>query len=626
MAHARTTVTTGAAGTTEVLIAGAGPVGLSAAAELRRHGVSCRLVDRLPARLPYAKAVGIQPRTLEVWDRMGLARTVLEAALPMRGQLLYVNGREQARVDLVLPPEVPYGFAALPQYETERLIEEYVAGLGTVIERGTELLSFTQDEDGVTARLRTASGAEEELRARYLIGCDGAHSTVRKGLGLRFEGDAFAEGYMLADVVADWDLPYGYGLRSMHRADDGSTDDVLVCIPLPGKGRYRMSMLVPPELAAREAGPESGREPAGNPGAAAPGDGVVHGLTGGADGAPVPELSHVQAVVDRLGPQPATLSGLRWSSVFRISHRIVDRYGEGRVFVAGDAAHIHPPTGAQGMNTGIQDACNLAWKLAFVLRGAAGPALVAGYDAERRPVGEEVVGRTVRHARHGMEADAEDPGTLMLREAQLLVGYRGGPLASGSSGSSASSGPADAPQPGDRAPDCAGLTQPVAAYPFRLFDVLRGRTGHVVLLYAADGDSGVLAQAADAAEWIRTAGTAPAGGADIPTDIPTGTPTGTPTGIPTGTPADSSVRTATAGPLPGTGPQTVAVLAREAAPAMSEDLTVAAYRDAAGEFALLYRPDGPTGFVVRPDGYLAARFPLGDTAAALAWYLAVLSG
>lgn len=212
MAHARTT---------DVLIAGAGPVGLTAAAELRRRGVSCRLVDRLPARLPYAKAVGIQPRTLEIWDRMGLARTALEAAVPLHGQLIYVNGQEQPRIELALPPEVPYGFAALPQYETERILEEHLAALGTVIERGTELLSFTQDEDGVTALMRTATGADEELRVRYLIGCDGAHSTVRKGLGLAFEGGAFAEEYMLADVEADWDLPHGYGLRSLHRAADG---------------------------------------------------------------------------------------------------------------------------------------------------------------------------------------------------------------------------------------------------------------------------------------------------------------------------------------------------------------------------------------------------------------------
>ncbi|MEU1514560.1 FAD-dependent monooxygenase [Streptomyces sp. NPDC005811] len=541
--------------TVDVLIAGAGPVGLSAAAELVRHGVRCRLVDRLPARLPYAKAVGIQPRTLEIWDRMGLARTVLESAAVLRGQLVHVNGRETARIDTALPPEVPYGFAALPQYTTERLLEEYLAELGTVVERGTELLSFGQDPDGVTVRLRTSSGAEEELRVGYLVGCDGAHSTVRKGLGLAFEGDAFAEEYMLGDVEADWDLPHGYGLRSSHRAENGSTDDVLVCIPLPGAGRYRMSMLVPPELSTRASGG---------------GDGVAHGLEGGR----TPGLAHLQAVVDRLAPKPATLSRLRWSSVFRISHRIVDRYGAGRVFVAGDAAHIHPPTGAQGMNTGIQDAGNLAWKLALVVRGEAGPALLETYDAERRPVGEEVVGRTVRHATQGIEADPDDPRTVLLREAQLLVGHRGGPLAG------SPYGPADAPQPGDRAPDCAGLTLPLAAFPLRLLDVLRGRAGLVVLLYAAH--AGDLAEAAEA---VAAAGE----------------------------------------PLGAARPATVAVLAREAAAVAPDTLAVAAYRDTGGEFARLYRPDGPTGLVVRPDGLLGARFPLAETAAALSGLLAALS-
>ncbi|GAB7106487.1 FAD-dependent oxidoreductase [Streptomyces phaeofaciens JCM 4814] len=543
--------------TTDVLIVGAGPVGLSAAAELGRHGVRCRIVDRLPARLPYAKAVGIQPRTLEIWDRMGLARTMLEAAALLRGQLIYVNGREQARIDLTLPPEVPYHFAALPQYETERLLEEYVADRGTAVERGTELLSFTQDPDGVTALLRTPYGAREELRVACLIGCDGAHSTVRKTLGLAYEGAAFAEEYMLGDVEADWDLPHGYGIRSMHLADDGSSDDLLVCIPLPGTGRYRMSMLVPPELSTRKDGH---------------GDEVTHGLEGGR----APELHHIQAVVDRLGPRPATLSRLRWSSVFRISHRIVDRYGEGRVFVAGDAAHIHPPTGAQGMNTGVQDACNLAWKLALVLRGEAGPALLESYDAERRPVGEEVVGRTVRHATQGIRSDPDDPGTVLLREAQLLVGYRDGPLAGHPYG------PLDAPQPGDRVPDCVGLTAPAAAYPLRLLDVLRGRPGHVALLYGAD----VTDLARAAAEATVTASAA----------------------------------------SPGVALLTVAVLSRDTPPGAADTLAVPSYRDSAGEFARLHRPDGPTGFVVRPDGYLGARFPLDGTAAALSDYVAALSG
>ncbi|MFJ6835702.1 FAD-dependent monooxygenase [Streptomyces sp. NPDC091209] len=515
---------------TDVVVAGAGPVGLTAAAELRRRGVRCRIVDRLAARLPYAKAVGIQPRTLEIWDHMGLARTALEAAVPMYGQLAYVNGVEQDRIDLVLPPEVPYGFAALPQYETERILDGFLARFGTGIERGTELVSFGQDADGVTVALRSASGAEEEVRARYLVGCDGAHSTVRKQLGLTFEGSAFPEEYMLGDVEVDWDLPAGFGVRAMHRDADGEVDDLLVCIPLPGRGRYRMSMMVPPELST--AGRRDG-----------PADGVVHGLESGH----APALSDIQAVLDRLSPQPTTASALRWSSVFRISHRIVDRYGDGRVFVAGDAAHIHPPTGAQGMNTGIQDAWNLAWKLALAIEGGTHRGLTASYDTERRPVGEEVVERTVRHAAQGVQADRIDPQTMMLREAQLLVGYRGSPLVDAVSG-----GPG--PQPGDRAPDCGGLSARIAAFPLRLYDLLRDR-GHVLLVYGDGERSGQLADAAHefSEGRVDTCVIRPAGSA---TDM--------------------------------SGPP--------------------AYVDTLGEFARLYAiADGGTAFLVRPDGYIGAR-------------------
>ncbi|MFF8501263.1 FAD-dependent monooxygenase [Streptomyces anulatus] len=523
---------------TDVMIAGAGPVGLTLAVELRRAGVACRIVDRLPARLPFAKAVGLQPRTLELFDRMGLVRDVLDAAVPMRGQLTYVNGVAEGRIELVLPREVPYGFAALPQYETERVLEESLGRYGTAIERATELVAFAQDADGVSSRLTTSSGGEEEVRSRFLVGCDGAHSLVRKGLGLSFGGGAFPEEYMLADVEVGWSLPPGYGVRSMHRGADGAVDDLLVCIPLPGTGRYRMSMPAPPELSAARRAEASG--PAG-------GDGVAHGLEGGT----APALADIQKVLDRLAPEPVTASALRWSSVFRISHRLVDRYGRGRVFVAGDAAHIHPPTGAQGMNTGIQDACNLAWKLALAVGGAAGPRVLPGYDAERHPVGEEVVGRTVRHAAEGVQADPTDRETLLLREAQLLVGYRESPLVTPLA--------PDAPdplRPGDRAPDCGGLTGDIAAYPVRLFDLLRDR-GHILLVY---GDH----PAGDTAADLASAASELTGG-----------------------------RMKTHGVLPADAPD------RQAG--------VPHHRDSRGEFARRYGAGEGAAFVVRPDGYLSAR-------------------
>jgi 2-polyprenyl-6-methoxyphenol hydroxylase-like FAD-dependent oxidoreductase len=436
---------------TDVLVVGAGPVGLTVGAELRRHGVECRVVERLADAPQYAKAVGVQPRTVEIWEDMGVVQDALDAAVDMRGQIVFQNGEQVGQLELSLPPAVPYGFVALPQYETEAILGRHLAGLGGHVERGVSLEAFSQDDEGVSAVLASETGPER-VRARYLVGCDGAHSVVRHGLELGFEGGRFPEEYMLGDVEVSWSLPPGFGIRAMHTSD-GDTDDLLVCIPLPGQGRYRMSMFVPPELA---------------------GTGTDHGF---ASDRPAPTLAHIQAVLDRLAPEPVTARNLRWSSVFRISHRLVDRYSVGRAFVCGDAAHIHPPTGAQGMNTGIQDGYNLAWKLALAIDGVAAAGLLESYDAERRPIGEEVVGRTVRHARSGFEGDSEDPATMMLREAQLLVGYPDSPLV-GQDGSFAAG-----PAPGARAPDVTGLRRNGARYPLRLFELLRG-TDHVLLLYA----------------------------------------------------------------------------------------------------------------------------------------------
>jgi 2-polyprenyl-6-methoxyphenol hydroxylase-like FAD-dependent oxidoreductase len=518
----------------DVLVAGAGPVGLTAALELRRRGIGCQIIDRLAERAPYAKAVGIQPRTLEIWEHCGVLRDALDAAIEMRGMQIYTNGKLSFEVQLDLPDEVPFGFVALPQYETERILAGSLARLGTGIERGTELTSFAQDAGGVTAKLAGPAGPQT-VRARYLIGCDGAHSAVRAGLGLNFAGGAFPEQYMLADVVADWSMPAGVGIRAQHQSN-GKTDDLLVCIPLPGRSRYRMSMFVPPELAAPDPQPGAGE--------------VAHGL----DSGQAPELRHIQAVLDRLAPQPAQASDMRWSSVFRISHRIVDRYRSGRVFVAGDAAHIHPPTGAQGMNTGIQDAWNLGWKLALAVQGLASDALLDSYDAERRPVGEEVVGQTVRDARTGFDARPDDPAAMLLREAQLLVGYPDSPVAGEeTTGDQLASGP----RPGQRAPDCDGLRRSAVAFPLRLFEVL-DPADHTLLVYAAGRG-----QAAGASALISAAQRRAHGRLRGYLILAPGTPP----------PAD---------PVP-------------------------ALTDSGGQFRAAYDAAGGCGYLVRPDGYVGYR-------------------
>ena len=428
------------------------------ACELRRHGMNCRLIDPLPEPANQCKAIGIQPRTLEIWEDMGIVTEIVNAGIWLRGLRVYVNGKQAVDMTLDLP-DVPYGFLGLPQYETERILTKHLAKFGTSVERKTSLAAFRQTEDGVIAELTSADGETEQAQCRYLVGCDGAHSTVRHGLGLSFEGDRYAEQYMLGDVEVDWKMPYGFSCRFLHVAD-GKTDDLLVCIPLPERNRYRMSMLAPPEF----------RRPQQKQ--------VAHGLlTNG----PKPTLAHIQAVVNRLAPAGTKVSNLRWSSLFGLSHRIVSRYSVGRVFLAGDAAHIHPPTGAQGMNTGLQDAYNLAWKLVLVLKGLARPSLLDSYNAERLPVGQDVVDRTHQQAEAQRRGENETDRDRLMKDSQLLVNYRDSTWVA--QDVEHSDALANGPRAGDRAPDVLGLRREGMAFPLRLFDVLRG-TGYVLLLYA----------------------------------------------------------------------------------------------------------------------------------------------
>jgi 2-polyprenyl-6-methoxyphenol hydroxylase-like FAD-dependent oxidoreductase len=466
---------------TEVLVVGSGPVGLTAALELRRRGIDVVIVDRLTEPPQYAKAVGIQPRTLELWDAAGVIRPALDACTSLRGQLLYRDGELVNQLDLALPDDVFYQFVAIPQYETERVLTEALSEYGTRVQRGVEFRTAEDDGDRVTATLADPDGRSWQVEAQYLVGCDGAHSAVRKLLGVGFAGDAFAEQYMLGDVEVDWDLPEGYGIRAS-RAAEGGPDDLMVCIPLPGRRRYRISSLVDPELAG------------GTDGSDRAGDRIAHGFESGRQ----PELRHIQRVLDRLAPQPTTASALRWSSVFRISHRLADRYSAGRMFLAGDAAHIHPPTGAQGANTGMQDAINLAWKLALAVRGRAADGLLDSYHEERHPVGVEVVGRTVGHARSGFDPPATGLQAMLAREAQLLVGYPDSRFVGQEDGDRFAGGA----QPGQRAPDAAGLRQSTVRDPIRLHELFR-HPGHTVLFWSADGDIPAEALAAADVTGVR---------------------------------------------------------------------------------------------------------------------------
>jgi 2-polyprenyl-6-methoxyphenol hydroxylase-like FAD-dependent oxidoreductase len=467
---------------TDVLVVGAGPVGLLMAAELRRHGVVCAVIDKLTEPAGWVKALGVSQRTLEVWDDLGVVTEALDAGLLLRRRHVFVNREQVLDADAACPDEAPYKYPLLlPQPETERILAAHLARLGGAVERGVELCSFVETGVGVEATL-SSGGGRRTVCSRYLVGCDGAHSAVRHGLGLPFEGGQFPAAFLLADVAIGWQFSHAASCFFLE-VRDGALEDLLVCIPYldrscPGRPRYRVSTV---------ARPVSQTDWEGAPGA-------------------VPEtapltLEQVQDLVGRFAPVAATVGDLRWSSVFRISHRIVPRYSVGRVFLAGDAAHIHPPTGGQGMNTGLQDAYNLAWKLALVVKGQAAPGLLDSYSAERQPVGQAVVSSTLQRSLSFADRSRDDLEAVRA-DAQLSVNYRG--TAWVAEELSRPEALAAGPRPGDRAADVSGLRRDGLEFGLRLFDLLRG-THHTLLLYGAAAP-GATVVAAGVEAWGRYGG------------------------------------------------------------------------------------------------------------------------
>jgi len=337
-----------------VLIAGAGPTGLVLALWLTRRGIRVRIIDRTAEPGTTSRALGVQARTLEFYRQLGLAEAVVRQGLEFAAANLWVRGKRKARlafgdIGVGLSP-FPY-MLIFPQDEHERFLIERLAALGVDVERRTELLGFKDDGWRVRARLRTPDGAEKACEAEYLAGCDGARSKVREVMGAAFPGGTYAHLFYVADTQGGGPVMNG----ELHGALDES--DFLAAFPMKGAGRVRL-------IGTAEA--PDGQD-------ALTWEDVGKGL-----------LARMSVTVDRVN----------WFSTYHVHHRVAERFRVGRVFLLGDAAHVHSPVGGQGMNTGIGDAVNLAWKLADVLRGRAAPTLLDSYEPERIAFARRLVATT----------------------------------------------------------------------------------------------------------------------------------------------------------------------------------------------------------------------------------------
>jgi 2-polyprenyl-6-methoxyphenol hydroxylase-like FAD-dependent oxidoreductase len=343
---------------TDVLVVGAGPTGLALAVDLRRRGVDCRLVERDDSSVETSRALAVQPRTLQVFDDLGVLDGVLTEGFRVEGATVAEGDTRLFRLDLDSLSS-PYPFLwFLPQNRTERLLADRFDELGGTVEFETELVGFGQDDDGVTATVEHRdTGTTETVAARWLVGCDGAHSRVRETLGLPLEGTTEPEEVLVADVEADHlDVPRNEAGIWFHE------EGVVAVLPMLGERRWRLFVDVtrlPPE--AR----------------------------------PTPIAETLQRLLrERTSLTDVTVADAPWTSSFVTNQRLVPQYRRGRVFLAGDSAHVHNPLGGQGMNLGVQDAYNLGWKLALALDAPEDDALLATYETERRPVAEGVIRTT----------------------------------------------------------------------------------------------------------------------------------------------------------------------------------------------------------------------------------------
>jgi 2-polyprenyl-6-methoxyphenol hydroxylase-like FAD-dependent oxidoreductase len=411
-------------GDPQVLVVGAGPVGLALAVSLAGHGVAVRIVDKLKQPTAESRAIVVHARSLEMLERLGVAERLIDSGVRTTRMELHSDGETIAQFELdTIDSSFPFSVTTA-QTETERVLTERLAELGVSIDRGVELVGFEQHEAGVRSRLRLADGSEQLVESAFVAGMDGSHSTVRAQLGLKLEGSFKGERFLLGDVEAE-----GIDRSAMHTYLSSEQGPVVVFPMLGQRARVfgQVDADAPPET---------------------------------------PTLERLQGLVDRGAPGIRLLES-HWLTFFDIHHAQVPAYRVGRAFLGGDAAHVHSPAGGQGMNTGMQDAFNLAWKLAQAVGEGASEALLDSYHAERHPVAAHVIeftndltrattleGGLARRLRDRVVHAASGLAPIAHRMAdeteEVRVAYRDSPIVAGRRSRRRVS-------PGEAAPDVGGL-------------------------------------------------------------------------------------------------------------------------------------------------------------------------
>lgn len=332
---------------TDVVIVGAGPTGLALACQLIRHGVDFVILDKKETTTPFSKAIGVQARTLEIYEQIGLADDLIALGEKAEGARLVVGGEVRGKIELADLGEgmSPYPFLLLVEQGLhEKLLYNFIKSKSKNVVWQTTLESFSQTEAGVTANVKTANGASETIEAKFLVGCDGAKSIVRHSLGLTFEGSTIERLFYVADVDINWGFPHDALMVFLMKTN------LLAFFPMVGENRWRIVGTFPEQFAKDE------------------GD-ILY--------------EEIEEQIKKDTELDLDITKVNWFSTYKVHSRRVNKFSNGRCFLAGDAAHIHTPAGAQGMNTGIQDSYNLAWKLAAVLRGKSSLSLLETYDEER---------------------------------------------------------------------------------------------------------------------------------------------------------------------------------------------------------------------------------------------------